>query len=386
MHVAIVESQAGTAAAAAPAMREPASPIRRAMRRWPASRRTRRAVGAVWLAVMLVASTSPRATAAPGTVSGVVIAKARNVTTRFRAYGRVVPLALARLRAAEPGVIAGLDAVPGQAVAAGAVLGRLAGPEIAARLAMRRGAVASAAAQQHAAERSLAAEREQRAARLATRQAVFQAQAALAAAKAGLATATAALRAAQSGALLRAPESGAVLALATADGERVARGQTVLTIVPAHRLWLKAIYYGATSGRIHLGMSGYFAPADGSAPIAVEVVSVLPIARPAGGRPVGLKPRAPAHLIAGEAGTVTLDGAPLNGVAVPTRALILDRGRWWVLVHAARGDERRAVTLGPSFGDWTLITHGLPVGAAVVVTDAYLKFHRDVAQRYQPPD
>ncbi len=328
------------------------------MRQRPASRRARRAVGAFGLAVMLVASTGPRAAAAPGTapgvVPGVVAVKARSVSARYRAYGRVVPLALARLRAAEPGVIAGLDAVPGQAVAAGAVLGRLTGPEIAARLARRGGAVASAAAQLQAAERSLAAEREQ--------------------------------RAAQSGAVLRAPESGAVLVLAAANGERVARGQTVLTIVPAHRLWLKAIYYGTAAGKIHRGMSGYFTPADGSAPIAVEVVSVLPIARPAGGRPIGLKPRAAVRLLAGEAGTVTLDGAPLSGVAVPTRALILDRGRWWVLVHTIQGDERRAVAPGPSFGDWTLITHGLPVGTAVVVTDAYLKFHRDVARRYQPPD
>jgi hypothetical protein len=109
--------------------------------------------------------------------------------------------------------------------------------------------------------------------------------------------------------------------------------------------------------------------------------------RPDGGLPVGLLPVGKSgHWISGETGTVTLRGAPQSGVMVPTRALILDRGLWWVLVRTPHGDMRQTVLLGPSRGDHTLIEHGLKAGAEVVVTNAYLEFHRNVSQRYQPPD
>lgn len=319
--------------------------------------------------------------------SGIVTVKAETVSTRLIAYGRVVPIALARLRAAEPGVIAGLDVVPGQTVAAGEMLGRLTGPEVTARMAARRAAVAGAEATLRAAEQFLVAEREKRSAHLATRQAVSQAEAAVEDAKARLATATAALDTAKSDTALRAPASGTVVALAAADGERIAAGQTALTVEPEHHLWLKAVYYGSAAGQIRRGMSGTFTPADGSTPVRVKVVSVLSTMQPDGGVPAGLMSEGKSgHWVSGETGTVTLKGTPRSGVMVPTRALILDRGLWWVLVRTPRGDIRQTVTLGPSRGDHTLIEHGLEAGAEVVVANAYLEFHRNVSQRYQPPD
>jgi hypothetical protein len=88
----------------------------------------------------------------------------------------------------------------------------------------------------------------------------------------------------------------------------------------------------------------------------------------------------------GEAGEVIVAGDPQTAVAVPTAALILDQGRWWVLVQTADGLRRQAVEPGPSRGEQTLILHGLTAGDAVVVCDAYLLFHRDFRQRYTPPD
>jgi membrane fusion protein, heavy metal efflux system len=319
--------------------------------------------------------------------NGSVVARSVTVTPRFEAYAKVVPIALASLRAAVPGVVAGLTAVPGQTVAAGKVIGELQGPEIAMLLAERKNAVASAQTAFHAAQQSLAVTRENRAAKLGTRQTVFEAQAALAQSRAALAAAASALAAAQASTRLQAPASGIVVARDAANGERVAAGQTILTVAPQHGLWIEADYYGADASRIHPGLQGRFTPVDGAASFAVKVASILSPQRPDGGQPVGLRPLDPRRdLVNGEAGTVVIEGAKRSVVAVPTRALILDRGKWWVLVQGPHGDERREVTPGASRGDETLIAQGLAPGTAVVVTNAYLQFHRDVAQHYQPPD
>ena len=83
---------------------------------------------------------------------------------------------------------------------------------------------------------------------------------------------------------------------------------------------------------------------------------------------------------------MTLDGPTRSLVSVPTRALILDQGRWWVLLHAQRADRARAVVPGATRGWQTFIERGLVPGQQVVVRDAYLEYHRGIAGRYQPPD
>ncbi len=88
----------------------------------------------------------------------------------------------------------------------------------------------------------------------------------------------------------------------------------------------------------------------------------------------------------GEAGTLRLAAGQETWVAVPTRALILDHGSWWVLVRHGQADQRRQVTPGPSRGDWALIRKGLAPGAEVIVDNAYLRFHRLFARHYQAPD
>ena len=73
-------------------------------------------------------------------------------------------------------------------------------------------------------------------------------------------------------------------------------------------------------------------------------------------------------------------------MAVPTRALILDRARWWVLVRTPQGDRQQQVVPGPTSGWTTCIARGLSPGDQVVVENAYLEFHRRIAQRYTPPE
>ena len=93
-----------------------------------------------------------------------------------------------------------------------------------------------------------------------------------------------------------------------------------------------------------------------------------------------------APLASGEMGTLVLTGARRAWPAVPTEALIMDGGRWWVLVRDQGATRRQAVEIGPSMEGWTLIREGLEPGQRVVAAGAYLLFHRDFSKRYQPPD
>ncbi|HYW04060.1 MAG TPA: efflux RND transporter periplasmic adaptor subunit [Gammaproteobacteria bacterium] len=350
------------------------------MRRHPRPRAARRAGTCAGLGLLLACS------AAFGS-PGLATATARTVRPHYTAYGRVQPVSLTRLRAGHAGVVTGLAVRPGQHLEAGQVLGHLRGPAVTAAVAQRRSAVSSARAALSAARHELSSERQKRASHLSTRQAVYRARAALARAKGGLAAARAELRAVRRETTLRAPAAGTVSSLSAGDGERVDGGETVLTVLPAHGLWLQATYYGSNAGAVHSGMRGHFVPADGSAAIAVRVVGIVPAVRADGGLPVDLEPAAGAGTWhSGEAGTVVLTGPARKAVMIPTRALVLDQGQWWVLVHAAGGDRRRQVTPGSARGDETVIEKGLSPGDKVVVRDADLRFHRAVSRHYAPPD
>jgi len=87
------------------------------------------------------------------------------------------------------------------------------------------------------------------------------------------------------------------------------------------------------------------------------------------------------------AGAAELHGPLHSLVSVPTSALIASHGRWWVLVRGESGqDVAREVVPGPSRGWRTYIKSGLEPGQKVVVSNAYLEFHRDVSKNYQPPN
>ncbi|MDE2165956.1 MAG: efflux RND transporter periplasmic adaptor subunit [Alphaproteobacteria bacterium] len=314
-------------------------------------------------------------------------ARTQTVSRQIVAYATVEPRSILRLRAGAAGIVENLTVQPGDRVAASAELGRLTGPAIDALLAARRAALDGAAATLKNAQQELAIERQKFAGHLATRGAVARAVAALSNAQANRDSAQAAFTAAEDMATIRAPQAGRVLAVDAFSGERVAVGETLLTLLPANDLWLRATAYGTDAAAIGAGMSGQFTPADSGPAIPVKVRSVVGALRPDGGRTVNLDAANPAAAwLDGETGTVTLDAGTLSGVAVPTRALILDQAKWWVVVHTAKGDVKQEVTPGPSRGALTLITHGLAPGSAVVVGNPYLEFHRGIGERYQPPD
>ena len=326
-------------------------------------------------------STAPtaRASSAGASESALLTVQARPVTPRFRAYGRIRPVAVTRIAAVEAGVV-GRMVLPGEHVRAGQVLAVLGGPQAESLLAERRGALRATSIQ-------LAADRRKLRAQLVTRQTVAADEAAYQAARGRLQVALQTLT-------LRAPAAGQVLAVDAADGEPVAAGQLILTLETG-RPWLEATYYGRNALAIRAGMEGRFRAVTGeSIPVRVRTVSRALGAD--GGERVGLFPVVPraggsggnaaATWRSGVWGTVTLLGPTRRMVAVPTRALVLDRARWWVLVRTRHGDRRREVVPGPTSGWMTFISRGLKAGEQVVVESAYLEFHRGISRRYTPPD
>ncbi len=319
--------------------------------------------------------------------AGWITAQLGTVAPQLEAYGQIEPVATSPVNASELGVVTGLKILPGMHVRAGEQLAELTGPAIESLLRQSEADVHSASAQLTTAQKTLAIEREQLPSHLSTRAMVQQAAGAAAQAQTNFENARSRLQAVRQMMMLRAPADGTVLMLNASNGELVSAGQAILTLQTAGRLWLEASYYGPDLSAIRIGMSGVFAPADGSPSVPVRVRSISGAMSAGAGEAVGFMPvGSPARWINGEFGRVTLRLPVQRLVSVPTRALILDRGKWWVLVHTPQGDHPQEVVPGPSQGWNTFLESGLAPGAQVVVENAYLSFHRGISKRYQPPD
>ncbi|MBU6420233.1 MAG: HlyD family efflux transporter periplasmic adaptor subunit, partial [Proteobacteria bacterium] len=258
--------------------------------------------------------------------------------------------------------------VPGETVQPGQIIGQLGGPQIAAALATAQGA-------SNAANTNLAAERGKFADHLSTKAAVAQAEAAAKAARADLA----ALRAASS---LQSPVAGQVQSLAAGPGASLQPGQAIAVVQPAAGAWVKAVLYGPQAATLSPGIAARFIPADDTPSVPVTLRGVQDN-QADGGLVVafsgpGLQP--------GEAGTLRLSLSSRPVLLVPSEALVLDDGRWWVMLHDAKGDHAVQVVPGEAEGAHTPIVSGLSAGDEVVVQDAALLYHRGIAAQFQPPD
>jgi RND family efflux transporter MFP subunit len=325
--------------------------------------------------------------AANAQTSGTVRAQLILITPQIRAYAQVQPISLLPLNAAETGVLSGLSVVPGMQVHAGEKLASLQGPGIRSQILQDEANARSARVQLSAAEKTLAVQRQQIRTHLSTRETLHQAESAAAQAQAKLDNAQSRLDAVRQLAAIIAPVDSVVAALNSANGELVSAGQTVVTLQPSQALWLRGSYYGGNLNQIRTGMSGVFRPSDGGAPIPIRVRAMAGVINPGGGESILMTPRhSPVRWINGESGTVSLHLPPVKAVVVPTRALILNQGRWWVMVRTSRGDHPQAVVPGPVQGWNTSIMQGLAPGAEVIVKNAYLLFHAKIAEHFQIPD
>lgn len=355
------------------------APWRGVLRRRPAAVVSVVAVPAFAVSAVLSFGQAADANAVP--------AQLHPIAPHLVAYGQVEPIHLVPVNAAETGVVKGLRVVPGAHIRAGQTLATLSGPAMHMLLMQSQADVRSARSALSAAKKAVAIERRQLPSHLTTRQAVHQAESAEAQAQTTLDNAQSKLASARQMMTLTAPTSGLVLAVNSANGQLVSPGQPVVTLQPASGLWLRATYYGRALTSIRIGMMGRFTPSDGSAPVAVRVCSISGMVAAGGGESISLCPsRSGTSWLSGESGTVTLDLPRRNLVSVPTRALILSQGKWWVMIHTGKGDRPRQVVPGPTEGWNTFIRSGLAPGVQVIVNNAYLLFHASIDEQFQIPD
>lgn len=302
-------------------------------------------------------------------------------TPTISAFASVQASGLVGIASAEPGILAGLDILPGQNVAAGQVIARIGGPQLAAASVLADANLRAALAAQKTAGESLAAERQKLLAHLSTRQLVAQAQSGLISATSSVAAARASVDALQQSMILRSPVGGTVQSVTAANGDVLANGQIVASIQPRTGAWLKAVFYGDVAD---IGTGGLFTPDGGGSAVKVLLRGALGVAQSDGGMPVALSAVQP--LLPGAFGVVTMDLPARMVTVIPSEALILDQGRWWVMRHDGTGDHPVAVSPGGAKGFDTVINSGLRPGDEVVVVDAYLLYNRGIAALYQPPD
>ncbi|OYW06789.1 MAG: hypothetical protein B7Z61_01205 [Acidobacteria bacterium 37-71-11] len=321
----------------------------------------------------------------PQPAKGCAIVEEHPFSVAPSAFAVVEPVAAITVPALVDGSLVQWRALPGMAVRRGEVLGRLAGPERAKEMIETRSALEEARSAFDLARKNEAAARETYPV-ITNVQKLNEAQAAVAQAESALKAAKARWAFVRSEGEIRAPVTGALTGVYAADGQAVAAGTVLARIEDSSRLWLHAVFYGRDALLLTPGLHGLFAPLGGGKAVPVRVGSVIAPMQPDGGRAVGCLPVSPAAWFSGQSGTLKLEAPPLSWPAVPESALILKGESWYVLVRGQAGDERRKVEPGPEAGGWRAILRGVKPGEQVVVKDAYLLFHRDVAKAFTPPD
>jgi multidrug efflux pump subunit AcrA (membrane-fusion protein) len=331
-----------------------------------------------WRAALLAILTTP-ATAAPVTLP----ARAVQYRPEVHAWARVESLAPLVLHTVVAARVATVRVVPGQTVTVGESLVTLAGPKLESELSAARARRQAAQRELAAAQRTLASAKRTYPV-VTDREALDAAQAGLAAAQSESVAARAALAALQAQRTLDSPARAVVGTVKVAPGTDVPAGAPLMTLLPHNSQWLRAEVFG--NQPLPATTAAQFVPADGSPAVAVHRVAELPTRAPDGARVFNFSASGTGPWQPGETGDLVWQGSPRHAVAVPSEALVLDAGRWYVLTAVDGKLTAQAVTPGPTRGTDVLITKGLHAGVPVVVRQAYLLFHRDFSAQYAPAD
>jgi membrane fusion protein, heavy metal efflux system len=315
-----------------------------------------------------------------------VAATSATFTPHVTAFANVQGGSPIIITAPQPGIVTGLTLLPGASVTANEEVAHLDGPQISAAEVQTEAALSAAQSAQRAAQFSLLAEQQKVQQHLSTNQLVAQARGALAAADAQTAIAQANVKMFQETITLHSPMAGVVQSVTVTNGDLLAADQAVLIVQPFSATWLKAVFYGSDANLVLPGTTGIFLPDGGGNPVKLIARGALGVSQAGGGMPVALAATGTGVLTPGLSGTVTLNLPPQTVTIVPSDALILDQGKWWLMLHDATGDHPAVVVPGPAEGFNTVIKSGLTPGEDVIVTNAYLLYHRGIAALYQPPD
>lgn len=175
---------------------------------------------------------------------------------------------------------------------------------------------------------------------------------------------------------LRSPIRGVVAERHVAPGQRVEAGAHAFTVVDPRTLWFRARIPAGQAEAVSAVTGGWFVVEGGERVYSTDrVISVgsvldattrtlpvhLAIPNPDGTLKVGM-------LAEGS----LLVGSPESGVAVPATAVQREDGLPVAYVKlGGEAFQRRVLSLGPSDGEWTIVSSGIQAGEQVVTVGAY---------------
>ncbi|MCC8392371.1 efflux RND transporter periplasmic adaptor subunit [Paraburkholderia sp. MMS20-SJTR3] len=310
----------------------------------------------------------------------------KRIAVKVSAPAHVQAVSNAVLSAPTAGIVTGLRVGPGETVRAGQTIAHLAGPSVTSEKTRLATELKTAEIRVSAATQGVAIEKQKFDDQLSTRDAVARVRADLDAAHQQLLAAQSAAQSYAGLATVAASEPGVVTMVSAADGQYVSAGQPLVTVSSSRDLYVVANLYGSDAAFVAVGMKGAFLSEHGDAPTYVVVRRTSWSVATPGQLEVWLSPVEGSSPEPGSVGTISLSPPDERHLAVPSTALVLDGGEWWVLVHDKTGNHRRRVAPGLTDSGWTAIRNGLSAGELVVTQDAYLFFHQDFSTRYQQAD
>ncbi len=318
---------------------------------------------------------------AAGPAVSTVRVRPRSAPPGYTLFARVEPVHVLVVRAASTGTLDGLTVRPGDRVRAGERLARLGGPTY-------RAAFDSSRARLTAAKRGIRLARDRlKATRsrypvLSNRLTLDQSILALTHAEANLVNARARFAALKAEGTIDAPVAGTVSDVLASNGDRVGAGDGIVDMHSDGSLWLRGAVYGGAVRAVRRGMRGTFRPTGGGRAIPVRVTHLIP-SDINDGLGVAFVPTAKTpQWFDGESGLVSLQRQTSAELAVPTGALVLDHGHWWVVEVSKHKFIPVRVKPDGSRGGWTWIAAGVKPGEQVVSSGAYRIFHRNFSKRY----
>lgn len=325
--------------------------------------------------------------------AGMFKARVVEVVPKLSATAVVTSVPELSIIARAEGELADVHLLPGMPVKAGDVLARLGGPARNAAIQKTRGDVDRATANLKLA-RDLVEGMGKTPEGLVTTAQRQTAQNGAATAAIDLDSAKNALNLLIAQGEILAPVDGIITAALASDGQHVALDAPIAKLQPQATLWLEASFWGEEAGTLSVGMRGIFAPGDGSPPVEVQLSRIISPQRPDGSviaacsvysSKASTRPANPS-LRLGESGTLILSSKSRRGVEVPTTALVMSAGKWWVVVISGNDEKPRQIEVGEEDGPYTVIRSGLSAGESVVAAEAYLHFNRDFTKQYQHSD
>ncbi len=311
----------------------------------------------------------------------------RPLQQRVSLFAKVVASQPVSLSANASGRLSGFSLVVGDRVAAGQMIGRLESPTSVASQASAEQAFQQDEKDVAFYRRRLQLIQQKQHQRFATEANVLELTQQLSDSESRLAIARMHLDALRQESRILAPVAGQIVAIKAGEGDHLTPGQAIATIQPDKGLWLRAETYGEQGFKLAPGDSGQFRAESSGRHVSVEVVSRYPDPSLPGRWWVDLKPaRVPVNWFPGEFGELRLTIKSRQLPAVPTSALILDAGTWWVMQEIAGKATPVEVSLAATQQGWSWIRKGLSPGDRVVIDGAYALYHKDFSSHYSNPD